>query len=230
MSMASSISRLVAGARDAGWATEPVARRFLAENGVPSARFVWAKTRDEALRGAAELGYPLVAKIVSPRIVHKSDVGGVEVGIADDDALVQVFERLRTLPAFDGVLLDEMVRGGVELIVGAKEDPQFGTVVLCGLGGTSVELYQDVVLRLAPVTPAEAESALRSLGAFPLLDGFRGRPRVNLDALAGLVARFTEVARALGGQGEVASMECNPVFATPERAVVADGRIMLRGS
>ena len=218
---------MLAAARPLGWAMEPVARRFLRDSGVPTARFVWAKTLDEAKAGAKELGYPLVAKIVSPEVVHKSDVDGVAVGLRDEAAVAAVFARFQKLPGFAGVLLDEMVAGGVELIVGAKQDPQFGTVLLLGLGGTSVELYKDVALRMAPVTPDQALDALRTLAGFPLLDGYRGRPKTDLDSLAALVARFSEVAYALGDA--VSSLECNPIFATPTGALVADARIMLDG-
>lgn len=212
-------------ARAAGWAMEPVARRFLADNGVPGARFAWARTADEAVAAAADIGYPVVAKVVSPQVVHKTDVGGVVVGIGDERQLREVFERLSAIAGFEGVVVDELVHG-VELIVGAKEDPQFGMVVLAGIGGTSVEIYKDVAIRMAPVTAEQARSALAGLAGHELLEGHRGSPPVDLDALATLIERFSEVAHAL--TGIAASIDLNPVIAGPDRALVADARIMLR--
>ena len=217
---------LLEQARAAGWAMEPVARRFLADNGVPCARFAWARTADEALAAAGEIGYPVVVKVVSPQVVHKTDVGGVEVGIRDDRGLTEAFERMSALPGFDGVVVDEMVRG-VELIVGAKEDPQFGTVVLVGIGGTSVEVYKDVAIRMAPVSADEARVALSRLEGRALLHGHRGGPAADVGALARLIEAFSAVAHDLSDVAE--SIDLNPVIATPERAVVADARIMLRG-
>lgn len=224
--MKKSVRTILDASKRAGWVLEPLAKELLGEYGLSTTRFRWAKTIIEAIQGAIELGYPVVAKIVSPDIVHKSDVGGVVVGVEGDEALREVFDRLSKLQGFEGVLLDETV-GGLEFIVGAKEDPQFGTVVLVGLGGTSVEIYGDVALRMAPVSPETAKEALLSLKGRKLLDGYRGNKGANLDQLADLVVRFSEAAYGL--RDEIESIDLNPVFCDAERAVIADARILLKG-
>jgi len=219
------VCQLLDSTRDTGWVMEPIAKRLLSELGLPVTDFRWARTWDEAARGATELGYPVVAKVVSPEVVHKSDVGGVVVGITDERGLRAAWDHMAGLPSFDGVLLDEMVAGGVELIVGAKQDPQFGTVVLTGIGGTSVEIYRDVAIRLAPMGVDDARTALGALTGRALLEGHRGSPPVDLDALVRLMVAFSEAAWTL--RAEIESIDLNPVLCTTERAVVADARIML---
>lgn len=223
--MRSGVAALLQQARKTGWAMEPVARKILRSYDLPVTRFTWAHSLQEALQDAKALGYPLVLKIVSPEVVHKSDVGGVIVGVLDDEGLEQAYQKLEKLPGFDGVLLDEMA-AGVELIVGAKQDPQFGTVVLAGIGGTAVEIYKDVAIRMAPLSVSDAADALDSLRGKALLQGHRGTRPVNREALVNLLARFSEAAYEL--RSEVESIDLNPVFCSSETAVIADARIMLR--
>ena len=211
--------------RDAGWVLEPLAKELLREHGLPVPDFRWARTREEAVRAAEEIGYPVVAKIVSPAVVHKSDVGGVVVGIEEDRELEGVFEKLSALERFEGILIEETARGA-ELIIGSKQDPQFGTIVLAGIGGTSVEIYKDVAIRMAPVSPTEALTALRSLRGRRLLEGYRGAEAVDLEGLTETIARFSELAHAL--RDEVDSIDLNPVFCSAEKTVIGDARLMLK--
>ncbi len=207
-----------------GWVVEPLARQILIEYGLPVTRWAWARDLEDALEAAAGVGYPLVVKVVSPRVVHKSDVGGVVVGVKDEQGLREAYRRMARLPGFDGVLLDEMAEG-LELIVGAKHDPQFGPVVLTGIGGTAVEIYQDAAIRMAPMSRDDARSALESLRGRKLLEGFRGAPPVHRESLIDLLVRFSEMAHDLGPA--VDSIDLNPVFCGPKRCVIADARIML---
>ncbi|HSH68973.1 MAG TPA: acetate--CoA ligase family protein [Deferrisomatales bacterium] len=222
--MKSEVAAILASARPAGWVVEPLARQILAAYDLPVTRSAWARSADQALAEAVRIGYPLVVKVVSPAVVHKSDAGGVVVGIKDPTGLEAAFGRMAALPAFDGVLLDEMARG-VELIVGAKQDPQFGAVVLVGIGGTGVEIYQDVAIRMAPLSRSQADAALASLKARALLEGHRGAPPVHREGLIDLLVGFSEMAHDLGTRVE--SIDCNPVFCSPERIAIADARIML---
>ncbi|MFW5861329.1 MAG: acetate--CoA ligase family protein, partial [Spirochaetota bacterium] len=132
------IHELLERARSVGWMMEPDARELLMLYNLPVSRYHWVHTREDALKAAAEIGYPVVTKIVSPKIMHKSDAGGVHVGIDSDDDLLRSYEDLSRLAGFDGIIVDQMARG-TELIIGAKHDPQFGMVVLAGIGGTAVE-------------------------------------------------------------------------------------------
>jgi hypothetical protein len=216
--------KIIADARPHGWVLEPEALRLLSAAGVPVPRFAWVRSRDEALAAAAGIGYPVAAKVVSPQILHKSDVDGVQPGIADQGALTAAYERFSRLPGFEGVILAEMLSGR-ELIVGAKNDFQFGPVILLGIGGTAVEIYQDTATRMAPLKPSDVQSMLACLRGRRLLTGHRGFAAVNLARLTEMVLRFSELVMALGDR--IDSIDLNPVFCSPQRCVVADARIVL---
>ena len=168
-------NRILESSRERGWVLEPDAKKILAEAGLTVPRFHCAAKREDAFRDARDIGYPLVAKIVSPEALHKSDVGGVVVGLDSEDQLGEVFDRFSRFEGFLGVHLEEMI-GGVELIAGAKMDPQFGPVILLGIGGTSVEIYQDTAIRMAPPCPErcrihgphpQSQAAFGGLSWFP---------------------------------------------------------------
>jgi hypothetical protein len=193
-------------------------------SGVPVPRFAWAKSPAAAAEAAAAIGYPVVAKVVSPQILHKSDVKGVQPGIADSGGLTDAYDRFSRLPGFEGVLVAEMLSGR-ELIVGAKHDFQFGPVILLGIGGTAVEVYQDTATRMAPLKASDVQSMLSCLRGRRLLTGHRGAAAVNVSRLTETVLRFSDLVMALGDR--IDSIDLNPVFCSPERCVVADARIML---
>ena len=206
------------------WVMEPEAKRLLRRGGLPVPRYRWSGTESEALAAAEEIGYPVVAKVVSPQVVHKSDVGGVVTGIPDSTALSKVYARLSPFEGFQGLLVEETVTG-VELIVGAKHDFQFGPVILMGIGGTSVEIYQDVAIRMAPLDTSDVDAMWCELKGRPLLEGYRGTAPVNRAALTALLLKFSDVVMALGEAVE--SIDLNPVMCGPEACNVADARIML---
>lgn len=211
-------------AKETGWVLEPEAKRLLAMAGLQVPRYHWAAGLPEALEAADAIGYPIVAKVVSPEIVHKSDAHGVVVGIPDADELTATFSNFSNLAGFCGILIEEIVLG-MELIVGAKIDYQFGPVVLMGIGGTGVEIYQDTALRMAPLTEQDAASMIDSLKGHRLLKGYRATDPLNLEALKQLLVRFSLLAMALEDRFE--SIDLNPVKCTADGCVVADARIML---
>lgn len=218
------IKAIIAGARDAGWIVEPEAKRLLGLFGIDIPPFSWVKEKNE-LAGAAEaLGFPLAAKVVSPRIIHKSDVGGVVVGIDSMERLSAVYDRFSGMDGFSGMHVEPMAKG-VELIIGSVTDRQFGPVVLLGVGGTAVEIYKDTAVRMAPLTGKDVADMVKSLKARALLSGYRGAPAVSMERLTHLVVRFSEMVMAL--QGLVASIDLNPVMASEAACVIADARIML---
>lgn len=219
------ILAILNASRADGWVMEPHAKDLLRTYGLPTTRYFWAKSLDASLQGAKEVGYPLVAKVVSPDILHKSDVGGVVVGVEDSRELEEVYHRMSGLKGFQGLLLDQMVQG-VEMIVGGKEDPQFGTVVVVGIGGTSVEVYKDVSIRMAPVSFPDAMDAIESIRGRKLLEGYRGQESVNKTKLAELIFSFSQMAFDL--RDEVESIDLNPVLCNRKRAVIADARFMLK--
>ena len=215
---------IVDDARQAGWILEPDAKQLLSLAGLTLPDFAMAATADEAIAAAKKIGYPVVAKVVSAEIIHKSEVGGVVVGIDDDSLLTQVFEKLSALEGFKGLLVEEMLPG-IELIVGAKNDFQFGPVILLGIGGTGVEIYQDTVIRMAPITENDVQEMLTGLKGTRLLTGYRGAEPINIPSLIRLMVDFSSLVMDL--ENEIESIDLNPVRCTSQRCVVADARIML---
>jgi acyl-CoA synthetase (NDP forming) len=203
------------------------AMRLLREFGIPVAETRAAKDVDEAVASAERIGYPVVLKIDSPDIAHKTDVGGVRVGCADADSVRQAFHQMREevrhrAPGarVDGVLVQRMIGGGTEMILGVKHDPTFGPAVICGFGGVFVEVMRDVSVRVPPLDTAEALAMVSELRGRALLDGARGRPRADLralaDALVGL-ARLADTHRE-----RVRALDINPLLVLEEgRGVVA---------
>ena len=215
----------LAGAAPAG---EPVqrldyvsVRSALAAIGVPFPLAAVATTEAEAVEAATHTGFPLVLKAMG--LQHKSDAGGVVLDVRDLPALRSAYRDVAQRLAPAAVSVEAMAdrSGGVELIVGAHQDPRCGPVVMVGLGGVFTEVLDDVAFALAPVSEATAERLLRSLRAAPLLLGARGRSPVDMTALAGLVARVSEFAAA---HPELAAVEINPVLAGPDGVLALDAR------
>jgi acyl-CoA synthetase (NDP forming) len=216
---------ILGASRDAGWVLEPMAKRLFALAGMEVPRFTWAKTLEEAVRSAHEIGYPVVGKVVSPEVMHKADRGGVVVGIDSDEKVRSLYERFCRIEGFTGMLIEPMVTG-VELIVGAKNDYQFGPVVLMGIGGTGVEIYRDVVLRMAPLAEKDVGSMITGLRAHELLEGYRGSDPVDIGKLGKLLMDFSGLVMDL--QAMVESIDLNPVMCSSTACVVADARILLK--
>lgn len=218
-------NKILESSRERGWVLEPDAKKIFSEAGLSVPGFHFSTSRKDAFRDAREIGYPLVAKIVSPNALHKSDVGGVVVGVGTDDQLGEIFERFSRFEGFLGIHLEEMV-DGVELIVGAKIDPQFGPVILLGMGGTGVEIYQDTAIRMAPLVRKDVESMVCALKARRLLEGYRGAPPVDMEKLTQTLLRFSELVMEMAGRIE--SIDLNPVMCTADTCVIADARIMTK--
>lgn len=207
-----------------GWVLEPAAKQILTAAGLDTPRFKWAATADEAVECAHAIGYPVAAKLVSPKALHKSELKGVALGVASDDKLRETYARFAQFPESSGMLVEEMV-DGVELIVGAKSDYQFGPVILMGIGGTGVEIYKDTVLKMAPIQAVDVEMMIQELKGRALLEGHRGAEPVNQTELSRLLISFSDLVMALKDRFQ--SIDLNPVMATSSRCVVADARIML---
>jgi acyl-CoA synthetase (NDP forming) len=208
-----------------GWVLEPDAKRIFSLEGLDVPRFSVAKVPKDVSRIGKEIGYPVVAKIVSPKVLHKSDVHGVAVGVKGDTELEKVFDRFRKIEGFEGMLVEEMIPG-TELIIGAKHDYQFGPMILLGFGGTGVEIYKDVSLRMAPLNEKDVDSMINGLKAKKLLEGYRGAKPINMKALKRSLIEFSRLVMKL--KDFVESIDLNPVMCTPKRCVVADARIILR--
>ena len=187
----------------------------------------------KAARAAAErMGYPVALKIVSPDVVHKSDVDGVRLGVATGTAVRRAFDELvaavraRQPDAhIDGVAVQPMAPpGGVEVIVGVSVDPQFGHVLMCGLGGLLVEVLGDVACRLVPLAPRDARALLAELRGAAVLHGVRGRPGVSLPALEALLLGVSALVER---RPDIRELDLNPVLAYPDRAIAVDARALV---
>ena len=199
---------------------EQTAKRILREAGLPVVDERLSSTAREAVSAATELGFPVALKITSPDIVHKTEAGGVELGLATPDDVARAFAAVtgrarlaRPDARIEGVLVSRMVTGGVETVLAVQDDPTFGPVVMFGLGGIFVETLRDVAFRVAPFETDEAHRMMRELKGFPLLDGARGRQRCDLDALAAALSALSRFAAAHTGHLHCA--ELNPVVVLP---------------
>jgi acetate---CoA ligase (ADP-forming) subunit beta len=221
------IREILSEAKERGWVMEPQAKGLLRLAGVDVPRFLFTADVAEAIRFADEIKYPVVVKVVSPDIIHKSDASGVVLGIPDDKRLGEVFTEMAKIRGFQGIIVEEALKG-IEMIVGMKMDKQFGPVILLGMGGTAVEIYKDVTLRMAPLREHDTESMMMCLTARPLLEGYRGSEGVNVDELKRMLLAFSNLIMEF--EKEVESVDLNPVICNASRCVVADARIMLAKS
>jgi succinyl-CoA synthetase beta subunit len=221
------ILNILRASQDTGWVLEPEAKRLLAIAGLTVSEFKWTTDIEEAVQSAQKIGYPVVAKVVSPMVLHKTDVGGVAIGINSDDELKNNFQRFSSMDGFAGMLVEEIV-SGVELIVGAKNDYQFGPVILLGIGGTGVEIYRDTAIRMAPLSEQDVLSMVSCLKARPLIEGYRGVDPVNMPKLTHMLISFSEIVMEL--EAQIESIDLNPVMCSAESCVIVDARIMLQPS
>jgi acyl-CoA synthetase (NDP forming) len=219
------MEEILSASKTAGWVLEPQAKRLFSLAGIDVPRYVWARRIEDVAPFAEQIGYPVVAKIVSPKVVHKSEHNGVAVGIKDGRELKEALKRFSQLEGFSGVLVEEML-SGIELILGAKVDLQFGPVILFGIGGIWVEIYRDVILRMAPLQEKDVDSMVRCLKGRRILEGYRGTAPVNFQELKTLLVTFSNLVMDLEKYME--SIDLNPVICSSTRCVVADARIMLR--
>ncbi len=212
--------------------SEAESKKILAGHGIVAVPEKVLTSADEAAAYADSIGYPVVMKIASPDILHKSEIGGVLLDVQNAQAVRDGFALLKDRAAthapdarLDGILVAKQIKDGVECFMGVQNDPQFGPIVVFGLGGIFVEVLKDIVFRRCPVSPEEAEEMIRSIKGAPLLFGARGRKPVDIDALSGTLSKLSEFAWAAGDK--LKSVDLNPVFAMPEGegAYVADAVI-----
>ncbi|HSS90780.1 MAG TPA: acetate--CoA ligase family protein [Streptosporangiaceae bacterium] len=200
-----------------------VARELLVSAGIPVIRTVRCRSAETAVAAAGRVGYPVVAKVDHPELTHKSDVGGVRLGLADEVAVREAVADLLGLAEGAGVLLQRQ-HEGVELLVGGLRDPEFGPVVMAGLGGVLVEAWRDVQLAVAPVDEAEAVGLLRSLRGAAIFGGLRGHPAIDLGPVAGVIVRVGEL---IADHPQISELDLNPVLATETGCVAVDWRIQI---
>ncbi len=218
----------------AGWLSADDARAVLSAVRLPLVPGRVARTADEAVEAAAQFGFPVAVKLASRELVHKTEVGGVRLGLADAEAVRRAVLDIRArlsrenrLDAMEGVLVQPMLPGGVEVMCGVTHDPLFGPVVAFGLGGIHVEVLADVGFRVAPLTDRDAAGLVRGVRGFRLLEGYRGHPAADVAALEDVLLRLSRLAEEVPEIGEI---DLNPVFAFPpgQGCRVADARVRVR--
>ncbi|MDP9341897.1 MAG: GNAT family N-acetyltransferase [Actinomycetota bacterium] len=216
-------------ARDPGWLPPDEVASLLSCYGLPLAEWRLADSAAAAGRAARELGGPVALKAVAPTLVHKTEARGVRLSLRGPTRVTAAAREMAEEVGAAGhrverFLVQRMVEGGVEMLVGMVHDPVFGPVVACGAGGVAVELTRDVAVRITPLTDLDAGSMVRSLATFPLLDGYRGAPKADVAALEDILLR---VSALVENHPEVAEMDCNPVKVLTEGAVIVDARVRI---
>ena len=217
--------------RGAGWLTTEETRAVLTTMGLPVAPGGLARTADEAEQLAQALGFPVAVKLASHRLVHKTEIGGVHLNLGNETAVRQAYEKIRdrllkenNLAAMEGVLVQPMFAGGVEVMAGVTQDPLFGPLIAFGLGGIHVEILGDVRFRVTPLTDRDAGEMVREIRGYRLLEGYRGHPPADVAAIQDVLLR---VSRLVEDIPEIKELDLNPIFALPpgEGCRIVDARI-----
>ena len=228
-----STNEIIANAKKASRThlTEIESKTILEELGIATTEPRLAKSRDEAISFAKGIGFPVVLKVSSADIVHKSDSGGVKLGLANEDELARAYDEImasikRNQPdaVVEGVSVQKMARPGVEVIIGMSKDPQFGPVLMFGLGGIFVEILKDVSFRIVPLTKRDAHDMIREIKGYPVLEGYRGQEPGNVPLLEDILLKVSDFADKTP---QIKEMDLNPIFAYSQDVVAVDARIIL---
>ncbi len=197
--------------------------KLLNEYRIPHSKLHFVKSKAEAVHVGKKLGFPLVMKIISPKIVHKSDVGAVRVGVNSASSVEETYDRFSKRFPKEPIVVQKMARG-LQIIVGAKQDPQFGPTVVFGIGGIFVEIIKDFSLRVAPLTRKDALEMVHGIKAERMLEGVRGKNPVNINKLVDILLK---VSKMMVEHQEIKELDLNPIFANDKEALVVDVRIMI---
>jgi len=211
--------------------TEVESKALLKKAGIPVVEAKLARSKKEAISISNEMGFPVVLKISSADVVHKSDSGGVKLGLANATQVGKAYSEIlssikQAYPQaqIDGVSVQPMAAPGVEVIVGMSKDPQFGPVLMFGLGGILVEVLKDVSFRIVPVTARDAKAMVREIKGYPVLEGYRGQKPASIPALEKLIVKVSQFVEK---NPDIKELDLNPIFAYPDKAVAVDARIIL---
>ena len=223
------IANVLSAARREGRAvlTEVESKEFIGESGIPVAQARLATSQKEAVAIAREMGFPVVLKIVSHEITHKSDVGGVKLGLKNGAQVSQAYREIVAAVSgarIRGVSVQPMAAQGIEVILGMTKDPQFGPVLMFGLGGVMVEVLKDVAFRLVPLTRRDARQMVREIRGYPILEGYRGQEPADVEALEDALLNLSTFLEA---HPEVKELDLNPVFAYRKGVLAVDARVVL---
>jgi acetyl-CoA synthetase (ADP-forming) len=211
------------------WLLEPEAKKLCNDYGIITGKWRVIKEKEEIDNVLKEINFPIVMKIVSYDVLHKSDIGGVILNIKNKEEVINSYDRIISIARerkirLEGVLIEEMAPQGIEVIVGAKRDEQFGPVVMFGLGGIFVEVFNDISLRIVPIDKNEALEMISEIKAYPILKGIRGREGCDIDSLADLILKVSKIMMDISNIKEI---DLNPVIAYKQGYRVVDARVIL---
>ncbi len=211
--------------------TEVESKELLKKAGIPVVEAKLSRSKKEAISISKEMGFPVVLKISSPDVIHKSDSGGVKLGLANATQVGKAYNEIissvkQAYPEaqIEGVSVQPMAPPGVEVIVGMSKDPQFGPVLMFGLGGILVEVLKDVSFRIVPVTERDAREMIREIKGYPILEGYRGQKPASIPSLEKLIVKVSQFVEK---NPHIKELDLNPIFAYPDKAVAVDARIIL---
>ena len=211
--------------------TEFESKKILKQAGIPVVETKLAKTQKEAVSLSQKKSFPVALKIVSPDVIHKSDSGGVKLSLNNVTEVKKAYDEIlkkvrKQYPhaVIHGVSLQKMVRPGTEVIIGTSKDPQFGPVIMFGLGGIFVELLKDVSFRVIPVEQRDAQEMIKEIKGYPLLQGYRGKEPANISVLVEIILKISKL---IEENPQIKELELNPIFAYRNKAVAVDARIIL---
>jgi acyl-CoA synthetase (NDP forming) len=211
--------------------TELESKEILKEAGVPVIEARLAKTKAEASALARKMGFPVALKIVSPDVIHKSDSGGVVLGLNNVTQVGEAYSKILSAvkkhypkAKIQGVSVQKMAKTGVEVIIGMTKDAQFGPVLMFGLGGILVEVLKDVAFRIVPLTKRDAHEMIKEIKGYPLLEGYRGQDPADVSFLENLLLTVSDF---VDKNPEIKELDLNPIFAYKNRAVAVDARVIL---
>jgi acyl-CoA synthetase (NDP forming) len=211
--------------------TEFESKRILKQAGISVVETKLAKTQKEAVSLSQKMGFPVALKITSPDVIHKSDSGGVKLSLNNGTEVKKAYDEIlkkvrKQYPdaVVHGVSVQKMIRPGTEVIVGTSKDPQFGPVIMFGLGGIFVELLKDVSFRVIPVERRDAQEMIKEIKGYPLLQGYRGKEPANISALVKIILKISKL---IEENPQIKELELNPIFAFGDKAVAVDARIIL---
>lgn len=211
--------------------TEIESKELLKEAGIPVVEAKLARTKAEAIALGKKLGFPVVLKVISPDVVHKSDSGGVKLGLQNAAQVGKAYSEIITSvkkhypkAKIQGISVQKMARPGVEVIIGMTKDAQFGPVLMFGLGGILVEVLKDVAFKIVPLTKRDAHEMLREIKGYPILEGYRGQEPADLPFLENLLLKVSDF---VDKNSEIKELDLNPIFAYKDKAVAVDARVIL---
>lgn len=210
---------------------EVESKELLKEAGISITEAHQAATKEDAVAAAKKIGFPVVLKILSPQIIHKSDIGGVKLGLENEDQVAQAYDEIiaaarsaEPSATIDGVSVQGMAKPGIEVIIGMSKDPQFGPVLMFGLGGIMVEILKDVAFRIVPLNERDAREMVKEIKGYPVLEGYRGQDPADV---AKLEEALLKLSKFVESHSEIKEIDLNPIFAYKDGLSAVDARVIL---